>query len=180
MFSYPMFRDLQREQTAWLYLFARLQPQVSIDQARAAVAPLYRSILTDVEAPLQTDMSGETLARFVAKPLPIEEGRRGQSGMHDSIGVPLLLLLGVTAVVLLIACANIANLLLARSAARASEMAVRLSLGATRRHLVTQLLTESCLLAVLVVFGPGSTATATSGRMPSTGGSKRSWALNRA
>ena len=133
----------------WLYLFARLKPQVSIDQARAAVAPLYRSILTDVEAPLQTDMSGETLARFVAKPLPIEEGRRGQSGMHDSIGVPLLLLLGVTAVVLLIACANIANLLLARSAARASEMAVRLSLGATRRHLVTQLLTESCLLAVL-------------------------------
>ena len=86
MFSYPMFRDLQREQTAWLYLFARLQPQVSIDQARAAVAPLYRSILTDVEAPLQTEMSGETLARFVAKPLPIEEGRRGQSGMHDSIG----------------------------------------------------------------------------------------------
>ena len=133
----------------WLYLFARLQPQVSIDQARAAIAPLYRSILTDVEARLQTDMSGETLARFVAKPLPIEEGRRGQSRMHDSIGVPLLLLLGVTAVVLLIACANIANLLLARSAARASEMAVRLSLGATRRQLVTQLLTESCLLAVL-------------------------------
>ena len=133
----------------WLYLFARLKPQVSIDQARAAVAPLYRSILTDVEAPLQTDMSDETLARFVAKPLPIEDGRRGQSGMHDSVGAPLLLLLGVTGVVLLIACANIANLLLARSAARGSEMAVRLSLGATRPHLVTQLLTESCLLAVL-------------------------------
>ena len=133
----------------WLYLFARLKPQVSIDQARAALAPQYHSILTDVEAPLQTDMSDETLARFVARPLPIEDGRRGQSRMHDSVGVPLLLLLGVTAVVLLIACANIANLLLARSAARASEMAVRLSLGATRRHLVTQLLTESCLLAVL-------------------------------
>ena len=133
----------------WLYLFSRLKPQVSIHQARAAVAPLYRSILTDVEAPLQTDLSDEALARFVAKPLPIEDGRRGQSRMHDSVGVPLFLLLGVTAVVLLIACANIANLLLARSAARASEMAVRLSLGATRRHLVTQLLTESCLLAVL-------------------------------
>ena len=133
----------------WLYLFARLRPEVSIDQARAAVAPLYRTILTDVEAPLQTEMSAETLARFVAKPLPIEDGRRGQSGMHDTVSMPLFLLLGVTAVVLLIACANIANLLLARSAARASEMAVRLSLGATRRHLVTQLLTESCLLAVL-------------------------------
>ena len=133
----------------WLYLFARLKPEVSIDQARAAIAPLYRSILTDVEAPVQTDMSDRTLARFVAKPLPIKEGRRGQSGMHDSVGVPLFLLLGVTGVVLLIACANIANLLLARSAARASEMAVRLSLGATRRQLVTQLLSESCVLAIL-------------------------------
>ena len=133
----------------WLYLFARLRPEASIDQARAAIAPLYRNILTDVEAPLQTDMSGETMARFVAKPLPIEDGRRGQSGMHDFVGVPLLLLLGVTGAVLLIACANIANLLLARAAARASEMAVRLALGATRRQLVTQLLTESCLLAVL-------------------------------
>ena len=133
----------------WLYLFARLKPEVSIEQARAAVAPLYRSILIDVEAPLQPDMSDETRARFVAKPLPIRDGWRGQSGMQDSVGVPLLLLLGVTAAVLLIACANIANLLLARSAVRASDMSVRLALGATRRRLVTQLLTESCLLALL-------------------------------
>ncbi len=140
------FEDRRRY---WLYLFARLKQEVSIDQARAAVAPLYRSILTEVEAPLQTDLSDETLARFVAKPLPVRDGRRGQSAMHDDVGLPLLLLLGVTGGVLLIACSNIANLLLARSAARASEMAVRLSLGATRRQLVTQLLTESCLLAIL-------------------------------
>ena len=133
----------------WVYLFARLKPEVSLDQARAAIAPLYHSILTEVEAPLQTNMSDQTMAQFVARALPIRDGRRGQSRMHDSVGAPLLLLLGVTAVVLLIACANIANLLLARSATRASEMTVRLSLGASRRHLLTQLLTESCLLAVL-------------------------------
>ena len=56
----------------WLYLFARLRPEASIDQARAAIAPLYRNILTDVEAPLQTDMSGETMSRFVAKGLDVE------------------------------------------------------------------------------------------------------------
>ena len=69
--------------------------------------------------------------------------------MHAETRTPLILLFSITGVVLLIACANIANLLLARSAGRATEMAVRLSLGATRRQLLVQLLTESCLLAVL-------------------------------
>ena len=90
----------------WLYLFARLKPEVALARARAAIAPLYRSILTAVEAPLQTNMSDQTIAQFVARALPIRDGRRGQSRRHDSVGAPRLLLLGVTAVVLLIASAQ--------------------------------------------------------------------------
>ena len=79
----------------------------------------------------------------------MEPGARGQSDVDAEAREPIVVLLIVTAVVLLIACANIANLLLARSAGRATEMAVRLSIGASRRHLIGQLLLESCLLAVL-------------------------------
>src|SRR5204863_8950044 len=78
----------------------------------------------------------------------IEPGARGQSGIPKNAGPPLRILLGVAAFVLLIACANIANLLLARAIGRTGEMAVRLSIGATRWQLAAQLLTESCVLAL--------------------------------
>ena len=133
----------------WAYLFARLRPGVTIDGARASLGSQYHAIVNDVEAPLQKDMSAQTLARFRAKPILVAPGGRGQSSIPDEAKTPLRLLLGVTVFVLLIACANIANLLLARSAARAGEMAIRLSIGASRARLIAQLLTESLLLAVL-------------------------------
>ena len=131
----------------WAYLFARLRPGVTIEAARAALNGQYHAIINDVEAPLQKGMSDATLAKFRAKTLTVEPGGLGQSSTHEVARTPLYLLLGVTAFVLLIACANIANLLLARSAARANEMAVRLSIGASRTRLIRQLLTESLLLA---------------------------------
>ena len=146
-FSQP-FKGFDNRRSYWAYLFARLKPGVSIEQARSALAPPYRQILNDVEATLQKGMSDQTMARFKAKPLIVEPGERGQSNVTREAKAPLALLLGVTAFVLVIACANIANLLLARGAARTSEMAVRLSIGAGRGQLVRQLLGESLLLAL--------------------------------
>jgi predicted permease len=145
----PGFTAWENRRSYWAYLFARLKPGVALEQAKAALNGQYRAIINDVEAPLQAGMSDQTMARFRNKQITMEEGYRGQSSIHEEAATPLGMLLGVTAFVLLIACANIANLLLARGAGRAAEMAVRLSIGANRRQLVTQLLTESLLLAFL-------------------------------
>ncbi len=155
LFAPITMRGLLRGQSApftdrrnyWVYAFARLKPGVTVEQARTAINVPYIAIINDVEVSLQKGMSDQTLARFRTKQVTVEEGRRGQSSIHREARAPLTLLLSVTGFVLLIACANIANLLLARGAARAGEMAVRLSIGAGRWQLVRQLLIESCLLA---------------------------------
>ena len=133
----------------WAYLFARLSPGVTIEQARSEMSTVYQGIVAEVEAPLQRGMSDQTMERFLAKDLVLEAGTRGQSSMHAEVQTPLTLLLGITGVVLLIACANIANLLLARGANRGAEMAIRASIGASRAQMLRQLLTESIVLATL-------------------------------
>ena len=145
----PTWKGFEDRHSYWAYVFARLKPGVPIEQARAAINVPYHAIINDVEVPLQTGMSDQTKARFKAKQILVAEGERGQSSLHGEARTPLILLFSITAIVLLIACANIANLLLARAASRAMEMAVRLSIGASRRQLLTQLLTESVLLAAL-------------------------------
>jgi len=143
------WNQFEERRSYWVYLFARKKPGVSLAQATTAINAIYSPIINDVEAPLQKGMSEPTMVQFRAKKIKVEEGSRGQSELHGTTRTPLLLLFAITGIVLLTACANIANLLLARAAGRSLEMSVRLSLGATRRHLLTQLLTESLLLSVV-------------------------------
>jgi predicted permease len=143
------FTKWEDRRNYWIYLFGRLKPGATIETAATQANAVFSPILNDVEAPLQTEMSDKTMQAFKAKKLILKPGGRGQSSIHKEAKTPIILLFSVTGVVLLIACANIANLLLARGAGRATEMGVRLALGATRRHLLVQLLTESIVLSLV-------------------------------
>ncbi len=145
----PYFDDFDNRRSYWMYLFGRLAPGATLEAATSEINAVYSGVVNEVEAPLQEGMSDQTMARFRAKEVEVVMGPRGQSSMNREAKVPLTLLLSITGIVLLITCANIANLLLARGAHRSHEMAIRGSLGAGRGTLLSQLLTESLLLSIL-------------------------------
>ncbi len=140
-------RDFRDRRSYWVYAFARLAPGATADDARGGLNSVYRAVLREVELPLQDGARAATRARFLARALAVEPGAQGRTRLHAQARAPMLLLLATAGVVLLIACANVANLLLARGAGRAAEIALRVSLGATRGRVVRLLLAESALLA---------------------------------
>lgn len=133
----------------WAFLFGRLGPGVSVEQAEAALNRLHAPLVQEMDGRLIRGLTDEQMASFTGRRIVLEDGRRGQSTFHGEARLPLLLLLVVTGIVLLITCANLANLLLARGARRVQELAIRASLGASRSRLLAQLLTEAVVLALL-------------------------------
>ena len=145
----PRFDGYTDRRRYWVYLFGRLKPGATVEQARSSLNLIFKPIINTVEVPLQKGLSDQTMAKFRSREMTVEDGSRGQSNVRRSAKPSLILLFATTGIVLLIACANIANLLLARAANRSAEFAIRLSLGATRAQLLRQLLTESFVLAVV-------------------------------
>jgi putative ABC transport system permease protein len=145
----PGWDGFDDRQYRWLSIFARLKRGVSMRQAQAGMQELYRAASEEDIAHMKHNRLNEReRERFLSQRLELRPAAQGINPLRDDWETPLLALMAMVGLVLLIACSNVANLMLARATGRQKEIAIRLAIGAGRKDIVRQLVVESFIIAV--------------------------------
>lgn len=146
----PSWDDFDNRRTRWVQVLARLKPGITMERAEASIRPIHKQIIQGEaqEAEFVVNVPKYMRDQFLSSYAVVLPGGQGDSAMRRHMETPMRVMMGLVGLVLLISCANVSNLLVARATGRQKEISVRLAIGAGRAKIVGQLLVESMLLSL--------------------------------